>query len=171
LAWDESNNVTDQEALGALLVSGGIAIGGAFLNRDNEPPTDDGAGNAEAGLLLGGGAVIQGSIILDSGYLVDHNFPKKPGSDGELRMSSDHLYIYSKTHAQWGRVSIAYDEDVTGGTPVETSHKSLSHITSADAPTSATATGTKGDIRLDENHIYHCVATDTWKRSLLSTWS
>ena len=39
------------------------------------------------------------------------------------------------------------------------------------APTSATDTGTAGDIRYDADYIYICVATDTWKRAAISTWS
>lgn len=39
------------------------------------------------------------------------------------------------------------------------------------APTSATSTGTAGDIRYDANYIYVCVATNTWKRVSISTWS
>ena len=38
------------------------------------------------------------------------------------------------------------------------------------APASATATGTTGEIRIDANYIYVCVATNTWKRTALSTW-
>jgi hypothetical protein len=37
-------------------------------------------------------------------------------------------------------------------------------------PASATATGTKGDICWDANYIYVCVATNTWKRTAISTW-
>ena len=38
------------------------------------------------------------------------------------------------------------------------------------APASATATGTLGEIRIDANYIYVCVATNTWKRTALVTW-
>jgi len=37
-------------------------------------------------------------------------------------------------------------------------------------PASATATGTAGTITWDNNYIYICVATDTWKRMLITTW-
>jgi nitrogen fixation protein len=37
-------------------------------------------------------------------------------------------------------------------------------------PASATATGTLGEIRIDANYIYVCTATNTWKRSAISTW-
>jgi hypothetical protein len=38
------------------------------------------------------------------------------------------------------------------------------------APTSPTATGVKGEIRIDADYIYICVNTNTWKRSPLTTW-
>jgi len=38
------------------------------------------------------------------------------------------------------------------------------------APASATATGTKGEIRVTSNYIYVCTATNTWVRAALSTW-
>lgn len=38
------------------------------------------------------------------------------------------------------------------------------------APASATATGVLGEIRYDANYMYLCTATNTWKRSALTTW-
>lgn len=38
------------------------------------------------------------------------------------------------------------------------------------APASSTAPGTKGEIRVTSDFIYVCVATNTWKRTALSTW-
>jgi hypothetical protein len=37
-------------------------------------------------------------------------------------------------------------------------------------PASAAATGTLGEIRIDANYIYVCVATNTWKRASIATW-
>tara|TARA_R110000796_G_scaffold48676_4_gene116740 strand:+ start:2472 stop:3830 length:1359 start_codon:yes stop_codon:yes gene_type:complete len=37
-------------------------------------------------------------------------------------------------------------------------------------PATASATGTAGDIAWDASYIYVCTATDTWKRSAISTW-
>ena len=39
------------------------------------------------------------------------------------------------------------------------------------APASATATGTAGTIAYDATHIYVCIATDTWVRADLATWT
>ena len=37
-------------------------------------------------------------------------------------------------------------------------------------PASSSATGALGEIRYDANYMYVCVATNTWKRSALTTW-
>jgi hypothetical protein len=40
-----------------------------------------------------------------------------------------------------------------------------------NAPTTASSNGTTGQIAFDSNYIYYCVATNTWKRAALTTWS
>lgn len=41
---------------------------------------------------------------------------------------------------------------------------------SATVPTSATATGSKGQIAADANFLYICTATNTWKRVAIAAW-
>lgn len=41
---------------------------------------------------------------------------------------------------------------------------------SVDVPPTPSSPGKYGDMAWDENHIYICIATDTWKRSALSSW-
>lgn len=43
-------------------------------------------------------------------------------------------------------------------------------IRTAQTPASGTATGNAGDICWDSDYIYVCVATNTWKRSSLTSW-
>jgi hypothetical protein len=43
-------------------------------------------------------------------------------------------------------------------------------LASSAAPTSATASGSPGQVAYDSNYIYVCVAANTWVRSALSTW-
>jgi hypothetical protein len=43
-------------------------------------------------------------------------------------------------------------------------------VATAKTPASATATGTAGEICWDASYIYVCTATDTWKRTAISTW-
>ncbi len=44
-------------------------------------------------------------------------------------------------------------------------------VRTAQTPATAGATGTSGTIAWDQNYIYGCIATDTWKKVLWSTWS
>lgn len=40
----------------------------------------------------------------------------------------------------------------------------------ANPPATASSPGTAGEIRYDSNYIYTCIATNTWKRSPLTSW-
>lgn len=44
------------------------------------------------------------------------------------------------------------------------------NVGAASTPASATATCTAGDRTWDASYIYQCVATNTWKRTAISTW-
>lgn len=55
--------------------------------------------------------------------------------------------------------------DVNGSTETD-----KLRITTSSAPSSASDTGTVGEIAWDTNYIYVCVGTDTWKRVAISTW-
>lgn len=44
------------------------------------------------------------------------------------------------------------------------------NVATAKTPSSASDTGMTGDIAWDSNYVYVCVATNTWKRSAISTW-
>lgn len=44
-------------------------------------------------------------------------------------------------------------------------------IDKVDVPSDASSTGTVGQIAIHNDHIYVCVATNTWKRAAISTWS
>jgi hypothetical protein len=41
----------------------------------------------------------------------------------------------------------------------------------ASVPASATAAGTAGQVAYDSSFLYFCIATDTWRRIALATWS
>lgn len=44
------------------------------------------------------------------------------------------------------------------------------NMSTSKTPSSSTDTGTTGDICWDSNYIYVCVATNTWKRTAITTW-
>tara|TARA_R110001606_G_C15123348_1_gene622394 strand:- start:233 stop:529 length:297 start_codon:yes stop_codon:yes gene_type:complete len=62
-------------------------------------------------------------------------------------------------------------EDIQDLTTVDVTAASLALAALGTAPASATATGTLGQIVIDANYIYVCVATNTWKRVAIATWS
>lgn len=43
-------------------------------------------------------------------------------------------------------------------------------VTQLTAPSSASDTGTKGQIAFDGSYIYICSATNTWLRAAVATW-
>lgn len=46
----------------------------------------------------------------------------------------------------------------------------LLNLSASKTPSSASDTGTTGDIWWDASYIYVCTATDTWKRVGIATW-
>jgi hypothetical protein len=62
----------------------------------------------------------------------------------------------------------------TGSVPTPTAQLDINNNTirlrNSRTPASATASGNRGDICWDTNYIYVCVATNTWKRTAISTW-
>lgn len=43
-------------------------------------------------------------------------------------------------------------------------------LSSPSVPSSSTDTGTAGQVAWDANYVYICIATNTWKKALLSDW-
>ena len=67
-----------------------------------------------------------------------------------------------------GRILIGASTN-SGSSPVQVNGDKVS-LRLPKTPASASDTGTTGEICWDFNYVYVCVATNTWKRSALSTW-
>jgi hypothetical protein len=78
------------------------------------------------------------------------------------------------TTSDTDRVVIDNGGDVGIGTTTPTEALDVNadtvRLRSSRTPSSASATGNTGDICWDSSYLYVCVATNTWKRSALSTW-
>lgn len=72
-----------------------------------------------------------------------------------------------KYRMQVGRFLINGDETPTA--PLDIIGDKI-RLRNSSTPASATAAGNVGDITWDSSYIYVCVASNTWKRSALSTW-
>jgi hypothetical protein len=67
-----------------------------------------------------------------------------------------------------GRLLVGTSTD-TGGSLFQVNGNRI-RIATAKTPASATDTGSAGEICWDADYIYVCTATDTWKRTAISTW-
>ena len=52
----------------------------------------------------------------------------------------------------------------------QATYKPLVYIESTQAPTKVNDPGVKGEVRYDNDYLYICVGTDTWKRAKLTSW-
>jgi len=86
----------------------------------------------------------------------------------EYSFNTDRLYLTPQNNdsVMVGSETTNADLIVKGDTKSET--YSVSSLNTA--PASASATGTVGDIRFTANHIYLCVASNTWKRVAIATF-
>ena len=139
-------------AQGGTISCGQLTAGGLTYPTTNgnngQVLTSDGAGNVTWSTVSSGGGGANVSIS-----------DTAPGgaSAGDLWWESD-----------TGRLKIRYQD--TDSTQWVDTNPPLSPSLSSNAPASASATGTAGDIRYDSNYVYICVATNTWKRAALATW-
>jgi hypothetical protein len=67
-----------------------------------------------------------------------------------------------------GRLLVGTSSD-SGGALLQVNGNRI-RIATANTPASAGATGTTGEIAWDADYIYVCTATNTWKRTAISTW-
>lgn len=96
----------------------------------------------------------------------------RPGNNaGELRIFSDatvnNSFITFYTNSTL-RGSVDNAGTVNWSNPVKASQFRLSALNAA--PSSASDTGTTGEIRFASGFMYLCTATNTWVRAALSTW-
>ena len=67
-----------------------------------------------------------------------------------------------------GRLLVGTSSD-SGGALLQINDNRI-RVATAKTPSSAADTGTAGEICWDADYIYVCTATNTWKRSAISTW-
>jgi hypothetical protein len=156
-----SSSLTSVGTLTSLTVTGAITANGGINLGDNDK------------ILFGDGNDLE--IYHDGINTTISN------TTGDLYVtdSNGNIYIQAKSGEQSivafadGAVDLYHNnvkklETTTSGITVSGSNINLS---TSNTPASATATGTTGDIRWDADYIYVCVATNTWKRSAISTWT
>jgi len=109
-----------------------------------------------------------------------------PALKGQFGMSGSSMYFKQTASAvdvfqihssgAWGLMGANYGDDGQvltsqgSGYGVGWEDAALSTSAHASAPSAAGDTGTTGQLAYDADYFYVCIATDTWKRTALSTW-
>ena len=74
--------------------------------------------------------------------------------------------LYIKPIRNGGTTRALYYDISTG----EITYSGVNPVVRETPPTTATSSGITGQIAYDSNYVYICTATNTWKRSALSSW-
>ena len=143
------------------LTSGNATIGGSLTaggltypttnGTSGDVLTSDGAGNVTWAAPSGGSG--------GANVTISDTIPAGTPTAGDLWWESDtgrlKVYYTDTDSSQWVDASPPLTQD---------------RIASSSAPSSASDTGTPGDIRYDSGYVYICISNNTWKRAALATW-
>ena len=158
---------------GADLRSDDVAISGSFVAQDTAI-----SGYLQNTIMESGGS-LQSDDVAISGYL--QNTIMESGAS----IKSDEVAIsgYLQEMVVTSGTSLRADDVANSGFVVEQFVNSGSLDAHSDfltvsgmtplfggAPSAKTDSGTVGQIRMDANYIYVCIATNTWKRVQIADW-
>ena len=108
---------------------------------------------------------VNGGATIDDAYQLYLDYQKS------TETLANYKGIYHKYNGTAAQAQFIHNEaDIPLDTAGAVNAKELNLNALNSAPANATATGTPGQIRIDANHIYVCVANNTWKRAALSTF-
>jgi hypothetical protein len=151
-----SNNVAiGEEALTNSTSASNTAVGFYALRN-----LTTGAGNIAIGEFAGSSVTTGSNNTLIGGFQGSTSLAGVVAINAGVS-STTRVYIDSSGNVGFNTTSPTAAIDHTGSTL---------RLRTSRTPASASATGTTGEICWDSNYVYVCVATDTWKRSALSTW-
>ena len=164
-----SGNVTStgSSSFSSIDVNGGAIDGTAI-----------GANSASTGVftnITGSGTAALATVDINAGEIDGTNIGAgTPGTGAFTSLSTSGTATLATVDINAGAIDGTNIGASTPGTGVfsalTTTGDSVT-IQTTQTPSSASATGTTGEIAWDANYIYVCIATNTWKRVLLSTWS
>jgi len=121
-------------------------------------------GVASAIVFNKNGSGTDNALLYDNSVATNDLFLARDSSNVIIRTGgSERLRVDSS-----GRLLVGGSPD-SGGALLQVFGDRI-RIGTAKTPASATATGTTGEIAWDANYIYVCTATNTWKRTAISTW-
>ncbi len=124
-----------------------------------------GSGGTDDDILITAGINISISDVTANGFTLSSSGATCTTSDSAPSTASDGDLWWKSDE---GRLKVYYSD----GDSIQWVDASppLASVVLGNAPSTASSTGSAGDIRYDSGYVYICVATDTWKRAALTTW-
>jgi len=142
----------------AMTIDGSQRVGIGITTPGRTLTVSSSADTSIQALSTGTGSYVQFNDSANSSYIGTNN-----GSIVFLNPTIERSRIDSS-----GRLLVGTSSD-SGGALLQVNGNRI-RIATANTPASAGATGTTGEIAWDANYIYVCTATNTWKRTAISTW-
>ena len=176
--WDTPDAAnTVPFSIRASTFSFGTSSGGAYVERmgiDGSGSVGIGTSSPDTRLHVADGQIkVANSGAINPSIAFTGNGAGASGFQIGQRYNAQELFIYD-TAALADRVVVDSSGRVGIGTASPTMLLDINNDTvrvrTARTPASAAATGATGEICWDADYIYVCTATNTWKRSALSTW-
>jgi hypothetical protein len=149
-------------------IAGGITNAGAkgaSLYIQDQNSTSYSGGSIVFGASQGAGAAIKYEIT-DGGINTTGDLSFQVRNNTTNTSLTTAVHIKSTGNIGIGTLTPAQRLDVVG--IAQATQFKLSALNTA--PASSSAAGTVGEIRVDASYIYICTATNTWKRSAITTW-
>jgi len=138
----------------------------AYVDMDKIPTVNVGDGTL---VVENGNVDVTGTVtavqITSNGAVIATgagSFGDEVDIAGDLIVDTDTLFVDAATN----RVGIGTSSPTN---LLDVNDDSI-RIRTAKTPSSASDTGTTGQIAWDADYIYVCTATDTWKRVAIATW-
>jgi len=164
---------------------------GSIYSNSGSVFTATGNIGTTSGLIYAGGNISTtgGNIYTTGGEIYTTGFNDINTNSGAIYTNTGNIYTnygnievrnYGSLNSTYGAVYSQYGNIYTANGSIGIRTTAPSHALDVNDSTfrvranrtiaSATATGTIGEVCFDANYIYRCVATNTWKRSPLTTW-
>ena len=144
-------------SIGGSITAGQIAFGAATANNIEGNPNITTNG---VSLFIPDYIVHTGDANTYFGFNSDDNFQVQTNGNVQIQVNENHVALYHKTEGEMIRTK-------SNGVLV-TGQMDLAALNTA--PSSATDTGTLGEIRWAADYVYLCTATNVWVRAALATW-
>ena len=170
----DGNTLTNAYATESIVNADGGVTTNAYLYHGDYQISGLGVVTNAWGLYLTGSTknYMAGQILTDAGSAAAPVFTRFTDTNTGIFFPAADTIAFAEGGVEAMRIDASGNVGI--GTSAPTAlldiNSNTLRLRTAKTPASATDTGNAGDIAWDANYIYVCTATNTWKRTALSTW-